>query len=748
MSSEKYNLMQKKLDAVNQKLSKPFTLIEKIIYSHLHENQEVKDFKSNQDYILLEPDRLAMQDATGQMALLQFMNTGREKVALPASVHCDHLITAREGADSDLQKAQEENKPVYDFLRSASQKYGIDYWRPGSGIIHQIILENYAQPGGLMLGTDSHTPNCGGMGMMGVGVGGADAVDIMVDLPWELQMPKIFGVKLTGELNDWTAPKDVILYILDILGAKGATNAVLEYFGPGTETLSATGKATITNMGAETGATTSVFPFDKNIYEFLQLTNREEIAEAAAQHSEVLKADSDVYEAPHQFYDKVIEINLSEVEPYINGPFTPDAAFKVSDFDKVEEKTEAPAELSVGLVGSCTNSSYEDLKKVSQLLEIAKEKGLELESDFLVNPGSEWVREICEEEGVFDIIRDMGGTIFANACGPCIGQWDRNNDNPDMKNTILTSFNRNFKKRNDGNPYTYAFLASPEMVTAQSLAGRIDFNPDKDKLPNKNGDFVVLEYPESPEWEQIKPSPKIDDNSEVIREHKTETEINIDDESDRVEMLDPFEEWKGEDLENLQLLIKTKGKCTTDHISQAGEWLYYRGNLDKISDNLLLGANNAFYESDGYTKNELTDEYEKVPKVARDYKEIGVNSFIVAEDNYGEGSSREHAAMEPRYMGVRAVIAKSFARIHETNLKKQGVLALTFKNNDDYDKFREDDTIDIKGLADFAPGEDLKVIIDHAEGGSEEIKVEHTYSEMQIEWFKEGSAINWINKNR
>ena len=745
MIEENYMNMESRLKSVRDKLDNPFTFAEKIIYGHLHPEQEIKIFKRGRDYVLLQPDRLAMQDATGQMALLQFMNTGKKEVALPSSIHCDHLITADQGACPDLLKAKNDNEPVYDFLQSVAKKYGIDYWKPGSGIIHQIILENYAFSGQLMLGTDSHTPNCGGLGMMGVGVGGADAVDIMANLPWELKMPKIFGIKLSGELQLGVSPKDVILHIAGLLKAKGGTNAILEYFGGGLQNISATGRATITNMGAEVGATTSLFPYDEEVDEFLVKTGRKKYTALLKQYTLMLQADDEVLNNPGKFYDKVLEINLNNIEPYMNGPFTPDAAYKAEKFSEIPEATEAPAKLSTGLIGSCTNSSYQDLKKVAGILKNAGESGIKIKSELIVNPGSQSISQICEEEGIFDIIREAGGQIMANACGPCIGQWNRNNA-PKGKNTIITSFNRNFRKRNDGRPDTYAFLASPEIVTIMALAGKITFNPLKDKLKNSTEEIGLQELFAGIDDEIEMPAIKID-NKIVDNSQDYNTKVNISQQSDRVALLKPFDSWNGKDLTGLKLLIKTKGKCTTDHISQAGKWLAYRGNLDRISDNLLLGADNYYYAKSGFTKNQLSGQYEQVSAVARNYKNNGIESFIVAEENYGEGSSREHAAMEPRYLGVRVVIAKSFARIHETNLKKQGILALTFQNGSDYDKIKENDSLDLINLNEFAPGQALEAILKHDDGDQATLSLEHTYSELQIEWFKKGSAINWISDN-
>jgi len=745
MLEKKYQKFSNKIDSLHKMLQRSLTYTEKIIYSHLDKKQKLNNFVRGQDYLMLAPDRLAMQDATGQMALLQFMNTGRKKVALPASIHCDHLITANQGAQVDLEDAQNENKAVYDFLKSAAKKYNIDYWKPGSGIIHQIILENYALPALLQTGTDSHTPNSGGLGMLGIGVGGADAVDVMAGLPWELKMPEILGIKLIGELPALSSAKDIILHIAGILKAKGATNAMLEYFGTGAHSLTASEKATVCNMGAEVGATSSIFPFDQNMYTYLNKTGRAQAANIALKYSGLLNADQKIYDKPEEYFNRVIEIDLAEIEPHINGPFTTDKAYSAPDFCYIPKETKAPAKISAGLIGSCTNSSYQDLRKVACILVTAGKHGLELKSELLINPGSAAVRNLCEEEGLLDIMREAGAKIMATACGPCIGMWKRDKQHS-QKNTILTSFNRNFRKRNDGNPGTYAFLASPETVTIMALAGRIDFNPLQDFLTNHRGiklsparllKNVELNMPQLQNPDQI-----------VDRSFDPETKIKISKKSMRVSRLKSFPAGNAHGLQDLRLLIKTTGKCTTDHISPAGKWLKYRGNLDKISNNLLMGAENYFHDKPGYTKNPITEKYEKVSVVARHFKNRGLSSFIVAEDNYGEGSSREHAAMEPRHLGVRVVIAKSFARIHETNLKKQGVLALTFKNSKDYDIMKEDDRMDIIRLNDFARDKNLQALIKHADGEAEYIELGHTYSPLQIKWFKAGSSINWISKNK
>jgi aconitate hydratase len=681
------------------------------------------------------------------MALLQFISAGLPKTAVPTTVHCDHLIIARNGAKDDLDYALGLNKEVYDFLSSVSQKYGIGFWKPGAGIIHQVLLENYAFPGGMMIGTDSHTVNAGGLGMVAIGVGGADAVDVMAGMPWELRMPKLIGIRLTGKLQRWTSPKDVILKVAGILTVKGGTGAIIEYFGEGARTISCTGKGTICNMGAEVGATTSIFGFDQKMYDYLVATGRSQVAELAQQLKDYLTGDDEVYQNPEKYFDQVIEINLDELEPHINGPFTPDLAWPLSKFAEAVEKNGWPQKLSAGLIGSCTNSSYEDISRSASIAKQALEKGLKAKTYFLITPGSEQIRYTIERDGFIEIFEKIGGTVLANACGPCIGQWQRSDIGKDEPNSILTSFNRNFAKRNDGNPNTHAFVASPEIVTAFAIAGTLKFNPLKDKLVNDKGEEVMLEDPSGfelpPRGFDVKEmgyQPPAEDGSSI--------EIKINPNSERLQLLQPFEPWDGNDFLGLRLLIKVKGKCTTDHISMAGPWLRYRGHLDNISNNLLIGAVNYFNDKTNYVKNQLTGEYGPVPEVQRYYKANGIGTIVVGDENYGEGSSREHAAMEPRYLGVKAILAKSFARIHETNLKKQGVLAITFANKDDYDKIQEDDIIDIVGLKEFAPNKPLKVILHHKDGSTEEFPVNHSYSETQIEWFKAGSALNLLRQKK
>ncbi|HLO92612.1 MAG TPA: aconitate hydratase [Lentimicrobium sp.] len=732
-----------KIEKARKVLNRPLTLSEKILYSHLFEDQTIQVFLRGKSYVDFAPDRVAMQDATAQMALLQFMNAGRLRTAVPTTVHCDHLIQAQIGADADLDFALGQNKEVFDFLQSVSNKYGIGFWKPGAGIIHQVLLENYAFPGGMMIGTDSHTVNAGGLGMIAIGVGGADAVDVMAGMAWELNMPKIIGVKLSGKLNGWTSAKDIILKVAGILTVKGGTGAIIEYFGEGADSLSATGKGTICNMGAEIGATTSIFGYDQKMSDYLRATGRKEIAQLADTLIDHLRSDADVYENPGKYYDEVIEINLSNLEPYINGPYTPDAAYPISEFVKVVKEKDYPVKLEVGLIGSCTNSSYEDLTRAASIARQANEKSLQVQAEFIITPGSELVRYTTQRDGLLDDFKAIGGVVMANACGPCIGQWKRHTDDPNRRNSIITSFNRNFAKRNDGNPNTHGFVASPEIVTAFTIAGDLTFNPLTDKLKNKNGEWVSLDLPEGLELPAagfdvkdpgyIAPLPEGNDAPVFVKK-----------DSERLQLLAPFEEWNGEEMAGLRLLIKAKGKCTTDHISMAGPWLRFRGHLDNISNNLLIGAINAFNNQTNLVKNQISKTYDAVPSVARAYKAKGMGSIVVGDENYGEGSSREHAAMEPRFLGVRAVLVKSFARIHETNLKKQGMLALTFANKEDYDKIQEDDLISIIGLIGFAPGRPLTIHLDHADGTSESFLVNHTYNDSQIEWFKAGSALNLI----
>jgi aconitate hydratase, mitochondrial len=691
------------------------------------------------------PDRVAMQDATAQMALLQLMNSGRTSVAVPSTVHCDHLIQAYKNAETDLQTANITNKEVFEFLRDVSNKYGIGFWKPGAGIIHQVVLENYAFPGGMMIGTDSHTPNAGGLGMIAIGVGGADAVDVMAGLPWELKMPKLIGVKLTGKLSGWSAPKDVILKVAGILTVKGGTNAVIEYFGEGAKTLSATGKGTICNMGAEVGATTSIFPFDEKSALYLESTGRKEVADEARKMMEHLQPDAEVVNDPGKYYDQLIEINLSELEPHINGPFTPDAAYTISEFGEAVKENNYPRKMEVGLIGSCTNSSYEDLTRAVSIVKQAREDGVPVKAQFLINPGSEQIRYTAERDGILQEFEDAGATIIANACGPCIGQWRRDDEETERTNSIVTSFNRNFAKRNDGNPNTHAFVTSPELVAALTIAGDLCFNPLTDTLENDRGEQVKLAEPTGfempPTGYEVKDAGYLAPSAEGYK-----MEVTIDPESKRLQKLTPFPAWDGEDYRDLPLLIKVKGKCTTDHISMAGPWLRFRGHLDNISDNMLIGAVNVFNDKTNAVLNPETLEYIPVPTLARKFKAYGVGSIVIAEENYGEGSSREHAAMEPRHLNVKVILVKSFARIHETNLKKQGMLALTFVNKDDYDKVQERDKINVIGLKDFTPGKNLTIELVHPDGTKDIFEAAHTYNEQQIGWFKAGSALNAMRK--
>ena len=738
-----YQHFPEKMKEIKKHIHRPLTFAEKVLYVHLHPTHKIEDFKRGQSYVEFAPDRVAMQDATAQMALLQFMQAGRPKVAVPSTVHCDHLIVAKSNAKEDLDRAIKMNQEVYDFLSSVSAKYGIGFWKPGAGIIHQVLLENYAFPGGMMIGTDSHTVNAGGLGMIAIGVGGADACDVMAGLPWELKWPQLIGVKLTGKLNGWASPKDVILKVAGILTVKGGTDKIIEYFGEGAKSLSATGKATICNMGAEVGATTSIFAYDDSMYRYLVATGRKEVADLANTIKEHLTADADVYEHPEKYFDQVIEINLSELEPHLNGPFTPDLATPISKIKEVAGKNGWPLEVSAGLIGSCTNSSYEDISRAASVAKQAEEKKLKAKAEFTITPGSEQVRYTIEKDGLIDIFNKIGAKVFANACGPCIGMWDRRGADKKEKNTIVHSFNRNFSARQDGNPNTHAFVASPEMVTALAIAGRLDFNPMTDTLINEEGKAVKLDPPTG--FELPPNGFKVDDPGyQAPAEDGSQIEIKVKPDSQRLQLLEPFSPWEGTDWYGLKLLIKVKGKCTTDHISPAGKWLQYRGHLDNISNNLLLGAVNAFTGEAGKTKNQLTGQYEEVAKVQRAYKAANIGSIIVGDENYGEGSSREHAAMEPRYLGVKAVLVKSFARIHETNLKKQGILALTFADKNDYDKIQEDDTFDIIGLTQFTPGKPLTIVIHHKDGSQETILANHSYNEQQIEWFKAGGALNII----
>jgi aconitate hydratase len=742
---EVYSKFPERIAAAKKLINKPLTLTEKILYTHLCEGSAQSVYERGKSYVDFAPDRVAMQDATAQMALLQFMQAGRPKVAVPSTVHCDHLITAQVGSVQDLIKANNENQEVYDFLSSVSNKYGIGFWKPGAGIIHQVVLENYAFPGGMMIGTDSHTVNAGGLGMVAIGVGGADACDVMAGLPWELKFPKLIGVKLTGKLNGWASPKDIILKVAGILTVKGGTGAIVEYFGEGANNISCTGKGTICNMGAEIGATTSTFGYDESMERYLRATGRSEVADLANNIKEHLTADKEVYENPSLYFDELIEINLSELEPHLNGPFTPDLATPISKMKEVAAANGWPTKIEVGLIGSCTNSSYEDISRSASLAKQVVEKGLTTKSEFTITPGSEQVRYTIERDGFLDTFDKMGATLLANACGPCIGMWARMGAEKQEKNTIVHSFNRNFAKRADGNPNTYAFVGSPELVTALAIAGTLDFNPLTDALTNNKGEQVMLDAPTG--WELPPNGFDVKDAGyQAPAEDGSKVNINVASNSDRLQLLDPFTPWEGTDLKGLKLLIKAKGKCTTDHISMAGPWLKYRGHLDNISNNMLIGAVNYFNEKTNSVKNQLTGEYGEVPAVQRDYKSKGIGTIVVGDENYGEGSSREHAAMEPRHLGVRVVLTKSFARIHETNLKKQGMLALTFANKESYDLIQEDDTFNLLGLTTFAPNKPLRLVLNHKNGTTDTINCNHTYNEQQIEWFKAGGALNIIRK--
>ena len=747
MIKKVYARYGERIAAARKVVDKPLTLTEKILYTHLWDGNATQAYERGASYVDFAPDRVAMQDATAQMALLQFMQAGRSRVAVPSTAHCDHLIRAKEGADKDLAVATTESKEVFDFLASVSNKYGIGFWKPGAGIIHQVVLENYAFPGGMMIGTDSHTVNAGGLGMLAIGVGGADACDVMAGLPWELKFPKFIGVKLTGKLNGWTAPKDVILKVAGILTVKGGTGCIVEYFGEGAQSMSCTGKGTICNMGAEIGATTSTFGYDDSMERYLRATNRADVADAANAIREHLTADPEVYANPEQYFDQVIEINLSELEPHLNGPFTPDLATPVSKMKEEAEKNGWPLKVEWGLIGSCTNSSYEDLSRAASIAKQAVDKGLVTKADFGINPGSEQVRYTADRDGLLDTFTDLDATIFTNACGPCIGMWARVGAEKAEKNTIVHSFNRNFAKRADGNPNTYAFVASPELVAAIAIAGDLSFNPITDTLINNKGEAVKLDPPAGDELPQ-KGFDVEDPGYQAPAADGSNVVVAVSPTSDRLQLLDPFPAWEGTDLTGLKLLIKAKGKCTTDHISMAGPWLKYRGHLDNISNNLLIGAVNYFNDQTDSVKSQLTGEYGPVPATQRSYKAAGIGTLVVGDENYGEGSSREHAAMEPRHLGVRAVLVKSFARIHETNLKKQGMLALTFDDKADYEKIQEDDTFDIIGLTGFAPNMPLTIVAHHADGSSDEIKVNHTYNSQQIEWFKAGGALNIIRQNQ
>ncbi|MDR0792867.1 MAG: aconitate hydratase [Chitinophagaceae bacterium] len=745
MIKKLYAALPEKIEKARAVVGRPLTLAEKILFAHLHPDQKVENFERGKSYVDFAPDRVAMQDATAQMALLQFMQAGRTKVAVPSTVHCDHLITAKTEAKQDLQAAENESKEVYDFLASVSNKYGIGFWKPGAGIIHQVVLENYAFPGGMMIGTDSHTVNAGGLGMVAIGVGGADACDVMAGLPWELKWPKLIGVKLSGKLSGWTAPKDVILTVAGILTVKGGTGAIVEYFGEGASNMSCTGKGTICNMGAEIGATTSTFGYDESMSRYLKATGREEVAALADGIKQYLNADPEVYANPEKYFDQIIEINLSELEPHLNGPFTPDLATPVSKMKEAAAANGWPTKVEVGLIGSCTNSSYEDISRAVSLAKQVQEKGLKTKAEFTITPGSEQVRFTIERDGFLEVFDTIGAKVFANACGPCIGMWDRVGAEKKEKNTIVHSFNRNFAKRADGNPNTFAFVASPELVTALAIAGDLTFNPLTDTLTNEKGEQVKLDEPTG--FELPSKGFAVDDPGyQAPASDGSNVEVNVSPESNRLQLLAPFAAWEGTDLKGLKLLIKAKGKCTTDHISMAGPWLKFRGHLDNISNNMLIGAVNFFNDKTDSVKNELTGEYGAVPATQRAYKAAGIGTIVVGDENYGEGSSREHAAMEPRHLGVRVVLTKSFARIHETNLKKQGMLALTFADKNDYDKILEGDTVDVIGLTTFAPGKALELVLHHKDGTSETILANHTYNAQQIEWFKAGGALNIIRK--
>lgn len=752
-----YASYSEKVKSARARAGRSLTYAEKVLFSHLFNDSASLRLRRGESYVNFRPDRVAMQDATAQMALLQFMNAGKSHVAVPATVHCDHLIRADVGVSKDLPAAKTQNKEVYDFLKSASAKFGIGFWAPGAGIIHQVVLENYAFPGGMMMGTDSHTPNAGGLGMVAVGVGGADAVDVLTGQPWELRLPRLIGVELKGKLSGWASPKDVILEILGRLTVKGGTNAILEYFGEGVASLSATGRATICNMGAELGATCSMFPFDNNTATYLRQTSRDDVADMALANADDLKADAEVYAEPEKYFDQLITIDLSALEPHLNGPFTPDAATPLSEMKARAPHEGYPLKVEVALVGSCTNSSYQDLARAASVARQALAKRIPMSAELIINPGSEMIRATAERDGILDDLRKVGGVIMTNACGPCIGQWKRHTDDNNRKNTIVTSFNRNFRRRADGNPNTYAFIGSPEMVVALAVAGRLDFNPATDKLKDADGNEVTLDEPRGEAFppagfivsdgQKVGNVEQLEKESLFVPPHDdNEAEVVIDPHSERLQRLAPFPAWDGKELTGMPVLIKTKGKCTTDHISMAGPWLRFRGHLQNISANLLMGAVNAFNGKSNSVKDQIDGQYKEVSAVASHYKEQGVPSIIVAEDNYGEGSSREHAAMEPRFLNVRVVLAKSFARIHETNLKKQGMLALTFKDKADYDKVREDDRVAITGLKTMAPGSELAVTLIHADGTTETFTALHSYNDLQIEWLKAGSALNYLTK--
>lgn len=739
-----YNLLEERVKEIKKILNRPLTVSEKILYAHLHKSVD-KEFVRGKDYVDFMPDRIAMQDATAQMALLQFMNSGKHTTAVPTTVHCDHLIQAYQGGKSDLSDALITNKEVYDFLQSVSNKFGIGFWKPGAGIIHQVVLENYAFPGGMMIGTDSHTVNAGGLGMIAIGVGGADAVDVMAGMPWELKMPKLIGVKLNGKLNGWTAPKDVILKVAGLLTVKGGTGFIIEYFGEGAKTISATGKGTICNMGAEVGATTSTFGYDESMERYLRATGRADVADLANGIKGLLTADPEVYNTPEKFFDQLIEINLDTLEPHLNGPFTPDLATPISKMAALAKEKGWPTKIEVGLIGSCTNSSYEDISRAASIAKQAVDKKLKAKSEFTITPGSEQVRFTIERDGFIDIFNKIGASVFANACGPCIGQWKREDSEKGEKNTIVHSFNRNFSKRADGNPNTHAFVASPELVTALAIAGNLSFNPITDKLINEEGMEVMLDVPSGQELPQKGFAVK-DAGYQAPASDPASVHIVVDPNSKRLQLLDAFPAWNHKNIEGARLLIKAEGKCTTDHISMAGPWLRFRGHLDNISNNMLIGAINSFNGKTNSVKNLLDGKYDEVPNVQRSYKEANIPTIVVGDHNYGEGSSREHAAMEPRHLGVRAIIVKSFARIHETNLKKQGMLALTFVDESDYNKILEDDTFNFIDLKDFKKEKPLHLEIIHQNGTNDTIRLNHTYNEQQIEWFKAGSALNLIKQ--
>ena len=745
MIEKVYKEIKTKVDKARELTQKPLTLSEKILYSHLWSDNLDTPFTRGKDYVDFAPDRIACQDATAQMALLQFMQAGKKKVAVPTTVHCDHLIQASVGASKDLQSALNNSNEVFNFLESVSNKYGIGFWKPGAGIIHQVVLENYAFPGGMMIGTDSHTVNAGGLGMVAIGVGGADAVDVMAGMPWELKFPKLIGVKLTGKLSGWTAPKDVILKVAGILTVKGGTGAIIEYFGPGAQSMSCTGKGTICNMGAEVGATTSTFGYDQSMERYLRSTDRNDVADAANKVKDYLTADKEVYENPEKYFDQVIEINLSELMPHVNGPFSPDIATPISEMSEKSRKNDWPIKVEWGLIGSCTNSSYEDLSRAASIAQQAIDKKLETKAEFGINPGSEQVRYTADRDGFLDIFENLNAKIFTNACGPCIGQWARQGADLKEKNTIVHSFNRNFAKRADGNPNTHAFVASPEMVAAIAISGRLDFNPITDSLINSEGNEVKLDEPTG--WELPPKGFEVEDAGYLEPvEDGSNINVVVNEKSERLQLLEPFKPWDGKNITNARLLIKALGKCTTDHISMAGPWLRFRGHLDNISNNCLIGAINAFNNKTNFVKNHISGEYEGVPDTQREYKKNGIDTVVVGDHNYGEGSSREHAAMEPRHLGVKVVLVKSFARIHETNLKKQGMLGITFSNENDYDLIKEDDLFNFIDLESFSPGKQISIEIVHSDGSIDLIKADHTYNAQQIEWYKEGSALNLIKK--